>query len=693
MNQDQLLKLQMLFGKEVRERQRLHGIQLFETETGTLIAGAGAAGLKAAVSLANFGEKDLLLVSEDLSAGTSRNTGSDKQTYYKLSLAGDEKDSVRAMAEDLFSGGCVDGEHALSEAALSVRSFYHLSDIGVPFPENDYGESVGYQTDHDTRGRASSVGPYTSRMMTEALFREAENLGIRMIGGLQLIRIPGTEDGVRGALFLWRMDKETQEPPCFLLIYCTHLILATGGPAAIYRDSVYPLSQHGASGVAFLSGVRGRNLTEWQFGMASVKPRWNVSGSYMQVLPRFVSVAADGSDAREFLKEYYEEGGELLRHTFLKGYEWPFDADKLKGGSSLIDLFVFEETVIRGRRVFLDYRKDPEALAGGFPEEAYAYLSRADALGETPVLRLKKLNEPAYRFYLAKGVDLEKEMLEIRISAQHNNGGLLVDAHWETNVAGIYAIGEAACTHGVRRPGGSALNAGQVGAYRAAEHIAFSEESQRRRIMNAKKHQDTEVRNTAGTASADLEAADEAVMNDEVVSFLSGIRFSSKDRLDDIYQEAQARMSRAGGMIRNEENIREALSETEEKLTRFFETTAVSSPKRLSLLFRLYDVLITQKVYLSAMLDYIMKGGGSRGSALYTDAEGIRPHPLLADRYMYSADNHRSAGITQEMELHADRCESFWRPVHPIPEAGLFFESEWKKFRERRSGVSPSSPH
>ena len=667
MKQEKLPEIQTPFGMKLKEQVLLDGKRLYQTETGTLIVGCGAAGLKAAVSLMHFGEQALFLAAEDLSYGTSRNTGSDKQTYYKLSLAGDTADSVRAMAKDLFSGGCVDGEHALSEAALSVRCFYHLSDIGVPFPENDYGESIGYRTDHDTRGRASSVGPYTSRRMTEALFKEAEDLGVRMAGGLQLIRILKTEAGVYGGLFLWNEKDAASAYPRFLLIRCTNLILATGGPAEIYRDSVYPVSQHGASGIAFLSGVRGRNLTEWQFGMASVRPRWNVSGSYMQVLPRFVSTAQDGSDAREFLEEYYEEAVELLRHTFLKGYEWPFDADKLRGGSSLLDLFVFEETLIRKRRVFLDYRENPKALEKGYPKEAYAYLSQADSLDSTPVRRLKKLNEPAYQFYLSKGVDLEKELLEIRICAQHNNGGLLVDAHWETNVPGIYAIGEAACTHGVRRPGGSALNAGQVGAYRAAEHIAFSEESRSRRIKRERK------------------SLYDVSMENEALKILSDIRFSNEDRLDVLLEKARERMSKAGGMIRNEVDLRKALLETEKEISGFFDVTTVSSPGRLPLLFRLYDILLTQKMYFSAMLDYIGKGGGSRGSALYTDAKGVRPHPGLSERYLYTSDEQKSAGVTQEMRLNEGRCESFWRTVHPIPEAGLFFESEWKKFRERRT--------
>jgi len=60
----------------------------------TLVIGSGAAGLNAAVQLAQNGVTDLLVVTEGLDMGTSINTGSDKQTYYKLSLSGAEADSA-----------------------------------------------------------------------------------------------------------------------------------------------------------------------------------------------------------------------------------------------------------------------------------------------------------------------------------------------------------------------------------------------------------------------------------------------------------------------------------------------------------------------------------------------------------------------------------------------------------------------
>ena len=119
-------------------------------------------------------------------------------------------------------------------------------------------------------------------------------------------------------------DWDAANPP-LLLIRCTNVVYATGGPAMLYANSVFPHGQWGASGAGYRAGVIGKNVTEWQFGLASLRPRWNVSGTYMQVVPRFISTEPDGSDPREFLLDAIPDRGRLASLIFLKGYQWPFD--------------------------------------------------------------------------------------------------------------------------------------------------------------------------------------------------------------------------------------------------------------------------------------------------------------------------------------------------------------------------------
>ena len=72
------------------------------------------------------------------------------------------------------------------------------------------------------------------------------------------------------------------------------------------------------------------------------------------------------------------------------------------------------------------------------------------------------MNPLSIELYKRYKYDITRDPLEFAINNQHMNGGLAVNTWGETNLAGCYAVGEAAGTHGVTRPGGAALNAGQV---------------------------------------------------------------------------------------------------------------------------------------------------------------------------------------------------------------------------------------
>ena len=166
------------------------------------------------------------------------------------------------------------------------------------------------------------------------------------------------------------------------------MILGTGGPAGIYETSVYPLSQSGSIGMAFKAGATGQNLTESQFGIASVKFRWNLSGSYQQAIPRYISTDKQGNDEREFLNDFFPDLKTLTKAIFLKGYQWPFDPRKVSNhGSSLIDLLVYREiTKKRKKWFFIDYSRNPSRRTGesfshkDLDTEAENYLKNSGAL-------------------------------------------------------------------------------------------------------------------------------------------------------------------------------------------------------------------------------------------------------------------------------------------------------------------------
>ena len=194
--------------------------------------------------------------------GTSNNAGSDKQTYYKLSLSGDKPDTVSEMAIDLFNGKCMHGDIALCEAQGSIQAFMNLVNLGVSFPHDKFGSWAAYKTDHDNRARATSVGPYTSKRMFEALAAEVKRRNIKVLDHHHCVALLTDSSGkkVTGALAL--NTKETDPSRAFVLFNSANVVMGTGGPAGIYETSVYPLSQ---------SGVDRNGLHGWSFRTESYR--------------------------------------------------------------------------------------------------------------------------------------------------------------------------------------------------------------------------------------------------------------------------------------------------------------------------------------------------------------------------------------------------------------------------------------
>lgn len=624
----------------------------------TVIVGSGAAGFNAAVNLIRLGQQDIAMVTENLTGGTSRNTGSDKQTYYKLTMSGKTPDSVVEMAQTLADGECMDGDIALAEAALSGRCFFHLTEIGVPFPCNPYGEFIGYKTDHDPRERATSAGPLTSKIMTECLQKEAEDMGLKIYNHHQVIRILHAR-GILGLLCLVEGE--------YVIFNCRNIVYATGGPAMIYQRTVYPEVQFGASGLAFEIGAQGRNLTEWQYGISSIRPRWNVSGSFMQVLPRFISANTGCEDEKEFLLPYFKDKSEMLSMVFLKGYQWPFDIRKCSDGSSLIDLLVYEETVRKGRRVFLDFTQNPldEPIDyTSLSSEAHNYMKRAGIEFGIPVERLCHINRPAYEFYLNQNIDLARQKLEIDVCAQHNNGGIAVNRWWQSNIDGFFVVGEAAGCHGVYRPGGSALNSTQVGSLRAAQYIA---------------------QYRAGQPCSQKEFC-EAAWNDVQDRIMLGLEaMTGESTLDELWDASRQRMDTVAGIVRNRELMAEMLFCTEKTLSQFKSKVKIREKNELPKFYRFYDLVLTQFVYLHAMIDYIEHGGKSRGSALYYDKDGQLPCEGLSRDFCFKTDNQLLSRHTQELVCKDGGCMINWRKVRDIPQNNDAFETTWRTYMENRN--------
>ena len=145
------------------------------------------------------------------------------------------------------------------------------------------------------------------------------------------------------------------------------------------------------------------------------------------------------------------------------------------------------------------------------------------------------------------------------------------------------------------------------------------------------------------------------------------------------------RMTRAGSHIRNMEDVELALKECREELERFSGgLLELSGASELPDAFRVRDMLITQLVYLSAVAEYIRKGGRSRGSYLIRDSAGKLPVPGLPEEFRYSLDSgelmKQLCEISLEQADGAFCCRAEWKQVRPVPQEDNWFENVWNEY-------------
>lgn len=658
------------------------GIQIPVYSLNTVIVGSGAAGLNCAARLFREMEElgvgtpadEIAVVTEGIGHGTSNNSGSDKQTYYKLGTHGSEPDSAIDFAGTLTAAGCAHGDLALLEGENSLRCFHHLVDIGVPFPHTSSGSFVGYKTDHDPRQRATSAGPWTSRYMVQKLLAELRRYGVAIFSHCHVLAvITQPNSGTASGVLCVDSRLQDSENGGLVLFNCRNVVMAGGGPGDLYEISVYPKGQMGPFAALLEAGATAGNLTESQFGLASLDPRWNLSGTYQQVVPRYYSTGSTGGDTQEFLNPWFDSMSTLATDIFLKGYQWPFDHDKIAhAGSSLIDVIVQNEMINRGRRVFMDFTTNPVATDGlekfsleALRPEALEYLRKSGALHETPIQRLAHMNQPSIDLYKQMGVDLCKEPLEIGVCSQHCNGGFLVNRWWESNISNLFVIGEIAGTHGVKRPGGSALNSGQVGGLRVAQriaHVYYDEPLSIEEFAHI-------ARNTVQKTTVQMRQIREAS--------------SSANDCTEMKKRIQRRMSEYAGMVRRLDLVREALDSAWREW-REIEKQGLRQPTPGYVdAVSVRELALAQLAFLEAIRATLERGGGSRGSHLVCAHEGRLPHPNLGDEWRFIPENQslRQVIVAITYDTPSGEFRVTTDVPRELPGGDFWFENTWTEYR------------
>ncbi len=227
--------------------------------------------------------------------------------------------------------------------------------------------------------------------MVQVLAKEAIRLNVPTFNHTTAVRLliePGAPARCAGVVAMSSRRRADANPMGLVVFLSEAVVIATGGPGELYRDSVYPRQCFGSLGLAMEAGLEAVNLTESQFGISTSRDDfpWNLSGTYVQAMPYIFSRDARGNE-RNFLAEYYRTTQELASNVFRKGYQWPFHATRmLDFGSSLVDLAILKEKEA-GRKVFMDFNRNPLSVPGDaefdldrLDPDVRAYLQNAGAL-------------------------------------------------------------------------------------------------------------------------------------------------------------------------------------------------------------------------------------------------------------------------------------------------------------------------
>lgn len=382
-----------------------------------VVVGAGIAGLRAAVSLAEAGSVLVLAKREVTESNTQYAQGG-------IAAALSDEDEVGLHLQDTLDAG--DG--LVNEAAARVlveegpERIEELIHWGTDFDRDGTKLSFTREGAHSRNRILHAHGDSTGRELQRALYAKARTLPNITVAEFEfstdLLLDAGRVSGVAVI-----SNGRIQHIPA------SAVLLATGGMGQLYRDTTNPEVATGDGvAMAFRAGAELSDLEFIQFHPTAL---------CLEGAPHFL------------LSEALRGEGAYLRntekHRFMPDYH---PLAELAPRDVVARAITLELTISKAAApvVYLDLTHlDPEHLRRRFPR--------------------------IYSTCLQYKVDITSDLIPIRPAAHYAMGGVRTDLNGATSVPGLYAAGEAACTgvHGANRLASNSLLEGLVFGARAGD--------------------------------------------------------------------------------------------------------------------------------------------------------------------------------------------------------------------------------
>jgi len=398
-----------------------------------LVIGSGAAGMSAAIA-ADAAGADVLMVDRSL-IGRGGATVMAQMTV-AVALGEEEPDHWRHHFADTMAAGRGLTDPALAALlcehgpdAIRQMEAWHVGWARHPDGRIRQAHAPGHDRPRCVYVDFLSTGPAVSRTLRGQVQRQA---AIRRIGDLCITDLVVSDGRAAGAV---GFAVSSGAP---VAIAAKTVIVATGGLTRLYRRNSASANM-GGDGYA-LALRAGAPLVDMEF--VQFFPIGHLA-------PRLI-----GMDPIMWDPFRYKLGGRLLNR---------------EGREFTDDYGVTEDGTYRATRDLATYAILKEVEAGRGSPAGGAYLS----FRHVPEERLRAAFGPVIDRLAKNGIDLARMDVEVAPIAHYHMGGIKVGASFETEVAGLYAAGEAVGgANGANRLSGNAITEALVFGRFAGEAAA-----------------------------------------------------------------------------------------------------------------------------------------------------------------------------------------------------------------------------
>jgi fumarate reductase (CoM/CoB) subunit A len=386
-----------------------------------LVIGSGGAGVRAAIEASRYGS--VVLVSKTI-AGKGGCTTMAEGGFNAVLREGD---SIDVHREDTLSGGAYLNDPALVDALVreAPERMNDLVQWGAVFDVTNECMIAQRPFGGQRYPRTCYAGDRTGHELIMTLLDRLDATDTQLYQEVSVVDLIPDENGaVTGAIAL---DRDGNP----ILFSADATVLATGG-----GTQVYDISTNSAAGtgdgfaMAYRAGAELIDMEMIQFHPTGAVYPYDARG-------RLVTEAVRG------------EGGILLnarRERFMERY----DPARMELSTRDVVSRAIATEVLEGRGT----------NRGG------VYLDVTHLPAEKIEARLPVMLEQ----FLAYGVDIRREPMEVAPTAHHIMGGLRITPECRTTLPGLFACGEVSGgVHGANRLGGNALAETQVFGKRAGE--------------------------------------------------------------------------------------------------------------------------------------------------------------------------------------------------------------------------------